>query len=390
MHERAKPFAARGDRFTNSANIQVIRPPGVFGYEFPRGPEYSATYSVSQDDSLRQPESSQIIIPAHAYSYLHAFNLAGSLAAIESMDFPGMKANGIAYPFEYSVHDESQRLNRDVVSIIKEVSKKPDVHFLEIGGQEGSWGRELQSMAALNSLQFRPTVIDLDLTRRWSDRYHRGFGNKHPGTTYIQADAHHLTELYKSGYFKRPDVIAMINVEDVIYDPFEVFRQAWDLLPVSGILLTGTSHSSVDLPMTTFVSGYYQESLEYGYRRKLSKDTHQWLAANKKLLRLIPQTPFIYKSGETQNSPDIENISTELYAHPSSTPYRSEIDTTLTRMGYRVLSAYGGRHGKIHALVKQRGDTNPFTKFTVAGISRGYFHVDEYVFPQIHRFVYLL
>lgn len=355
-------------------------------------PPIDIPFHVDQDPKLPHPKLLPQICSPHQYRFLHAFNLATTLAAIVSDDFPGMKANGIAYPFEYSTDKPDRIFDQKIVAEIAETAEdlhRENLHILEIGGQEGFWFESLKSIAQQSDLGLTTTILDLDLQRRSINKSYRQHPSLDP-VTFLQTDAHHLRDLSNNHLLKKPDLISMINLEEVVFDPFSILEQAWDILPNNGRLMVGTSFFNINLPFTLFVGNEYSEDgKEFkGYKDKASEAFNHLHQKSRALVSQINERQsFIYNStmkhDQTGQIAEISRLVSDL----GNFIHKSNLSATLRLFGYDAKEVKGDRKNIMCILRKNHWKTNPFKKFHVAGFSRDLFHVNEYFFPQVHRFV---
>ena len=326
----------------------------------------------------------QALLNEQSYSFLHGFSLALTLAAIRSRLFPGMECRGIAYPFEYAARRGDELFNGSVLRMVeRQIPDGKESHWIEIGGQGGRWSSSLASdfIAKRNTL-VELDIFDLDLLRRGSLDFPISIYEEDEfRVRYIQADAHKLDTYAERLDLPKYDVALLMNLTDVLYDPFSIFFQLWQQLKPGGVLIIGESYGAVELPLWGEGNKERLQELAVGGRddRDFGKLYQLWRQQEQKMLATFPKGDFFYDSSSP--NADYASISRALYELPSYLP-RFSFSRVLKALGFKA-DLIGGRRAWAYAVIKDK-EENPF-ELPILGIGRRYFHVNEYVFPQVFR-----
>lgn len=344
------------------------------------------------------------VLKERVYQYMEPYSIALALAALRSRDYPGMDADGIAYPFEYSSMNRRRRLDRQVAIELAEGRRSDsDIRVLEIGGQEGRWMNYVfniqyseQSLYSYGGYplydvppEFHHTIIDLDLRRRFRDRFPRTEEKIHK--LYIQGDGHRMVNIIDYLGIPKFDMVAMMNVHDVIFDPFQILRNSWDLLKPKGLIVIGSINGfSLEMPFVPFQnSSPLEDFARYYSPRDFKYFKERFNRGNRDLRRAVPEKSFVYASFDRSHllDPILIKIGRILNESPDIN-FDFSLAAVLRSLGYSAeeIADYNGQ-GVVTIIKKRVKDAvNPFSLFTAWGIISRYFHVGEYRFPQVfHR-----
>lgn len=321
------------------------------------------------------------------YRYLHAFSIAETLAFLRMGNFPGMPGDIHSANAEYAASRSAPgRAVRDLVE--DNYLTNRNVVWMDIGGQQGKFiGNSIGPTETIKrrlGLSGR-YVLDLDIQRRpfppesYSDS---------ENLTYIEGDAHELKDID----VPELDLVTMINLTDVLFDPVSVMAQAWDKLSLGGVLLVGDTFLNIKY------SPFYRRDEEC-----LPVVFDRWQQSLAMVTRAVNQADklnFRYREKVTRGDvekgyPQIKSVAQAIHGiAPRESGVEHNMISDLGRLCPHTQHAYQRNIQNAEsaysdftgiAIRREEGDSNPFAGLEILGLSQNPYHLGEYTFPQVIR-----
>lgn len=362
----------------------IIKSPGI-NYRVEKG---TRNFEVWQQEVLPYMNfSPRCTLDEATYRYLHAFSIAETLAFLRMGNFPGMPGDIHSANAEYAATRSAPgRAVRDLVD--SKYLTNRNVEWMDIGGQQGKFiGNSIGPSETIRrqlGLSGR-YVLDLDTQRR---AFPPQSYSDNENLTYIEGDAHKLRDID----VPELDLITMINVTDVLFDPVSVMAQAWDKLSSGGVLLVGDTFLDIQY------SPFYRREEE-----SLSDAFGLWQQSVRNVTHAIRQAnDFVFNYSDRITRVDVEKA----YPHIKSVskaihgiaPRKGGRDDKMISDLYvlcpniqtasqRNIRNAEGAYSNFTAVAirRQEGDSNPFAQHEILGLSPNPYHMDEYTFPQVIR-----